>query len=113
VYATMYVDNHSIAMDDPEAFLKALRDKYSFKPAGFSLVASHRPLQVLGKEFTKYEQLSDTTPMQHGCPVHYPEPDTCDSDVDDVVKYQLFIGTLQWTISMSQAAIPTSLNSML
>ena len=131
-YVAVYVDDLAMALKDPQAFVKILKDKYNFKLKGTGPIAFH-----LGMEFVrdedgtlcisprKYiEKMLGTYEREFGCKptqnVHSPlekgdHPELDDTELlplDGINQYQSLIGSMQWAVTIGRSDIQTAVMTM-
>ena len=131
-YIGVYVDDLAMAMIDPEAFVKKLKDEYKFKFKGTGPIEFHlgcnfireedgtlcmKPEKYIDRMIATYERLfggkpksKARSPLEQG---DHPELDSSDFCTDDETQaYLSLIGSLQWLVSMGRYDIATAVMTM-
>ena len=130
-YVAVYVDDLAIAMKDPEAFIKQLKENHKYKLKGVGPLEYHlgcdykrsqdgdltcAPNKYIEKSLEAYEKMFGCPPKEVSSPLDkndHPEIDES-PELDDIgrKKYQSLIGTLQWLISLGRFDIATAVMTM-
>ena len=131
-YIAVYVDDLTLAMENPESFIQLLKDKYNFNfkgtgPLTFQLgadfycntdgilcMASKKYIECLIASyehiFRKKPTVNAYSPLEKG---DHPELDSLELlDAEGITQYQSLIGSLQWAISLGRFDIATAVMSM-
>jgi hypothetical protein len=131
-YIAVYVDDLAYAMSNPQEFADIMTKKYNFKLKGTGHISFHlgcdfardddgtltmAPKKYIEKMVDTYQQTfgekpkeTVTSPLEKG---DHPELDVSDLlGPEDVVKYQSFIGAMQWAISIGRFDIQTAVMTL-
>ena len=131
-YIAVYVDDLTLAMEDPESFINVLKVKYNFHfkgtgPLTFQLGAdfhhdnygtlSMAPRKYIERLIKNYECMFGEKPKQT---VYSPlekgdHPELNESELLDkegIAQYQSIIGSLQWAITLGRFDIATAVMTM-
>ena len=130
-YVAVYVDDLAIAMKDPAAFIKQLKEVYKYKIKGDNVIEYHlgcdyerdqngnmtcSPRKYIEKSLDAFEKMFGHLPKKYNAPLEkndHPEIDESpELDSDGVKKYQSLIGTLQWMVSLGRFDIATAVMTM-
>lgn len=130
-YVATYVDDLTLALADPEEFVKTLQERYGFKLKGTGEISFHlgmdfyRENGVLCLAPKKYiEKLIDNYKRHFGEPprrnVSSPieqgdHPELDDSELLDeagIFLYQSLIGSLQWVVSIGRFDVHTGVMTL-
>jgi hypothetical protein len=127
----VYVDDLCLALKNPEALIKRLREEYKYKLKGVGSLHYH-----LGAEYSRdkdgtlaqgsqryvekmmstYKQFFNEKPKEYASPLEkgdHPELDTSEFvDAEGIAQYQTMVGQCQWVIALGRFEMFPSTMSM-
>ena len=130
-YVCVYVDDLAIAMKDPEAFTKLLKNKYGYKLKGVGVMTYHLGADIwrddtgvlcfgakkyIGRLLNNFKEIFGELPTPRMSPLDehdHPElDDTEELDENGVKIYQSIVGALQWAVSLCRFDIHCAVMTM-
>src|SRR6187200_268894 len=131
-YIAVYVDDLAFALEEPQAFIDILKNKYNFKIKEAGPLKFHHgtnffrddegtlcmaPCKYIEKITASYEKMFGEKPsakmylpLERG---DHPELDDTELlDATSIQQYQSLIGSLQWAILLGSFDIATAVMSM-